>query len=135
MALKTIDIELLTHRELRTIFDMSRVILHAVDSASALKEIIKMARPVFIFDNVVLYQPNNDQSLDPIYARSVGRGRSKEADMAWGESIAQEVLAESDIVLRHENLELDFDDKMDDRLNSRYFHRGIGLSSESEPEI
>jgi len=121
MPLKSIDIELLTHRELRTIFEMSRVILHAVDSASALKEIIKMARPVFIFDNVVLYQPNNEQSLDPIYARSVGRGRSREADMVWGESIAQEVLAESDIVLRHENLELDFDNEMDDRLNSRFF--------------
>jgi len=121
MSLKPLNIELLTHRELRTIFDMSRVILQAVDSASALKEIIKMARPVFIFDNVVLYQPNIDQSLEPIYARSVGRGRSREADMAWGETIAQEVLAEKDILLRHENLTADFDENSDSRLNSRYF--------------
>lgn len=121
MALEPIDIELLKPQELRVIYDMSRVILKAVDSASALKEIIRIARPVFIFDNVVLYQPREDKSLEPIYARSVGRGRSVEADMAWGEAIAIDVLECEEIIIRQENISTEGDSRMESRLNSRFF--------------
>jgi len=121
MALKPINLEQLKLTELRTIYEMSRVIIQAVDSGAALKEIIQITRPIFIFDNVVLYQPRDGQTLDPIIARSVGRGRSVEADMAWGEEIADEVLTSQEIVLREENLPLDDKDRMKTRLNVRFF--------------
>jgi two-component system sensor histidine kinase KdpD len=121
MVLEPIDLDLLKLQELRVIYDMSRLILKAVDSASALKEIIRLARPVFIFDNVVLYQPREDKSLEPIYARSVGRGRSVEADMAWGEAIAKEVLEVEQILLRQENITSLDESRLESRLNSRFF--------------
>jgi signal transduction histidine kinase len=121
MALKPIDLENLKPAELRTIYEISRVIIQAVDSEAALKEIIQIARPVFIFDNVVLYQPREDQTLEPVIARSVGRGRSFEADMAWGEEIAKDVLKFQDIVLREENFPLENNDRRKTRLNVRSF--------------
>jgi K+-sensing histidine kinase KdpD len=119
--MKQINIEQLDSPELRTIFEMSRVILQAVDSAAALEEITKITRPVFIFDNVVLYQPRKDGSLEPIYARSVGRGRSAEADMAWGETIATDVLESGKFISRKENITSDRDDQSAMRLNDRHF--------------
>jgi two-component system sensor histidine kinase KdpD len=131
MTLKRINIEQLKLNELRTIYAMSRVIIQAVDSAAALKEIIRITRPVFIFDNVVLYQQRDDQSLEPVIARSVGRGRSVEADMAWGEEIANEVLTSKDIVIREENLTIEDAAPMKIRLNVRFF-LGLPLILEGE---
>ena len=107
--------------ELRTIYEISRVILQSVDPAEALKEIIRLSRPIFIFDNVVFYQLKDDQTLYPTYARSVGRGRSVEADMAWGDAVASDVLKNKDIVIRQEEGEFEQEDPMFSRLNSRYF--------------
>lgn len=121
MSLKPINLENLKHRELQTIYEISRVILQSVDTASALKEIIRLARPVFIFDNVVLYQYKGKDSLAPTYARAVGRGRSIEADMAWGEAFAHEVLNNKDIIIRRENLGSDHEDRGTARLNTRFF--------------
>ena len=121
MSLKPINLENLKHRELQTIYEISRVILQSVDTASALKEIIRLARPVFIFDNVVLYQYKGKDSLAPTYARAVGRGRSIEADMAWGEEFAHEVLNNKDIIISRENLGSDHEDRGTARLNTRFF--------------
>jgi signal transduction histidine kinase len=121
MSLKPINIDYLKHQELRTIFEISRVILQSVDTEAALKEIVRLSRPVFIFDNIVLYQPRQDHSVEPIYARSIGRGRSFEADLAWGEAFAGEVLKERDIVIRRENLAKNSDDRGTARLKTRLY--------------
>ena len=131
MSLRKANIENLKPEELRTIFEMSRVILQSVDSASALKEITKITRPVFIFDNVILYQLREEDSIEPLYAKSVGRGRSAEADMAWGEEVAQEVQEKKDIVIRQENLNPKPNDPEASRLNNRFFF-GLPLFVESE---
>lgn len=131
MALRNVDIENLKPDEFRAIFEMSRVILQAFDSASTLKEIIRIARPVFIFDNVVLYQPREEGSLEPIYARSVGRGRSAEADMAWGEVIAQEVINSKEMIIGEENIAPIFNDPNASRLDNRFFF-GLPLFVETK---
>jgi signal transduction histidine kinase len=117
MALKPIDTTSLKPIELKTIYEISRVILQAGDTAEALKKIVYLARPVFIFDNVILYQPQADFSLTPTYARAVGRGRSKQADLNWGEMIALEVLQTESIVDRQEQIQTE----PNDRLNWRFF--------------
>jgi signal transduction histidine kinase len=119
--LKPINIEYLKHLELRTIYEISRVILRSTDSFSALKEIVRLARPVFIFDNIVLYQPREDHTLEPIYARAIGRGRSFEADMAWGEAFAGDVISKQDIVISRENLAKANDDRGTARLKTRLY--------------
>ncbi|MFH1636612.1 MAG: ATP-binding protein [Chloroflexota bacterium] len=121
MSSEPISTDDLQPRELKTVYEISRAILRSIDAASALKEIIRLARQVFIFDNVVLYKLRADHSLEPTYARAVGRGRAAEADMAWGEAIAYDVLRDADIVMRREEVGTECDDQMSSRLNSRYF--------------
>ncbi len=120
MPIKPIALENLKHRELITVYEISRVILQSVDTASALKEILRLARPVFIFDNVVLYQYRDGQSLIPTYARSVGRGRAIEADMDWGQALASEVLEKREVIMRRENLAQMTEDRGTARLNARF---------------
>ena len=121
MPLELVSIDALLPQELKIVYEISRAISRSVDVTSALKQIIRLARQVFIFDNVVLYQVRADHSLEPTYARSVGRGRSAEADMAWGEAIACDVLQDANIVMRREEAGIEDDDQLLSRLNSRYF--------------
>lgn len=77
--------------ELEAVYAISRAVALAENIESALDEIIRLARPVFIFDNMVLYLPGKD-ALEPAYARAIGRGRFREAELSWGEATAHEVL-------------------------------------------
>ena len=77
-------------QELEAVYAISRAIAQSVDVDAALDQIVKLTRPVFIFDNVILYLSGEDGQLTPAYARLIGRGRSAEADLAWGYAVAQE---------------------------------------------
>ncbi|MBN1669066.1 MAG: GAF domain-containing protein [Anaerolineales bacterium] len=107
--------------DLRALFEISRVILQPIDIAKAFKQIVRLARPVFIFDNAVLYQIKADGGLEPTDARAVGRGRSVEADMAWGEAIASEVIKSGQVILRSEQVGDRQGDRMRDRLADQRF--------------
>jgi hypothetical protein len=67
--------------ELEAVYAISRAVALAENIDSALDEIIRLARPVFIFDNLVLYL-RGEESLQPAYARAIGRGRFKEAELS-----------------------------------------------------
>ena len=107
----------LNSKELEAVYTMSHVATHAVDVDAGLDEIINIARQVFIFDNVVLYFQQEKDSLEPSFARALGRGRSEEDDLAWGEATAVEALKTSQIVIRHEIL----GDYSQDRMMLRFF--------------
>ncbi len=121
------NINTLGVEELRAIYGISRVVSQAADTITALQEIIRLSRPVFIFDNIVIYQIRGEKSHEPTYARSVGRGRSAEADMAWGEAVANEVLQTKEIISRREEIGEKLDDRMLDRLRLRFY---LGLPLE-----
>ncbi len=127
MAIDLESINTLNVEELRAIYGISRVVLQAADTTTALQEIIRLSRPVFIFDNIVIYQIRGEKSLEPTYARSVGRGRSAEADMAWGEAVANEVLQTEEIITRREEIGEKLNDRMLDRLRLRFY---LGLPLE-----
>ncbi len=113
--------------ELEAVYAISRSVARAVDLDSALDEIIRMARPVFIFDNMVLYLQRGKDNLDPAYARAIGRGRSHEADLAWGYSTANEALETAQVVIRIEKME----NYEQDRTQLRY-SLGLPLSWAAE---
>lgn len=87
--------------ELEAVYAISRAVALAENIDSALDEIIRLARPVFIFDNMVLYLKGKD-TLEPAYARAIGRGRFKEADLTWGEATAHEVIQTGKLLSRIE---------------------------------
>ncbi len=63
-------------------------------------------RSVFIFDNVAVYlQDPRTKGVDVAFARAVGRGKSAEADAAWGEGTASQVITQQSIVLVEPGLE------------------------------
>jgi signal transduction histidine kinase len=59
---------------------------------SLLDEMLNASRTIFVVDNLAIYLTDTNAShLDVVYARSFGRGKSGEADVSWGESIANQV--------------------------------------------
>lgn len=56
-------------------------------------------RAHFVFDNIAIYKSDKAGGIpDAVYARAVGRGRSKEADASWGEELANQVIASGKIM-------------------------------------
>ena len=102
--------------ELQAVYAISRAVARAIDMESALEEIIRLTRPVFIFDNMVLYVQSVNESLEPAYARAIGRGRSQEANLVWGESTAQQALTAGQVMILKEQI----GDADEDRTRLRY---------------
>jgi signal transduction histidine kinase len=92
-------------QELEAVYAISRAVAQAKDIDPALDEIIHLTRSVFIFDNMVIHMAHDGGILEPVYARVVGRGRSAEADLAWGEATAQDAYQLVQTTLDHEELE------------------------------
>lgn len=70
------------------------------DWKAALDTLFLSLRSPFIFDNVAVYlEDPQGEGLEIVYARAMGRGKGAEADAAWGESVAGEVLATGEVSL------------------------------------
>lgn len=92
-------------KELEAVYEISRRVAEAEDTEAALDEIVRIIRPVFIFDNMVLYICCQDnETLEPSFARAIGRGRFREADMAWGETTAKLTYRDQRVVTQAEQL-------------------------------
>ena len=115
--MRTRDPRTLRPNELEAVYAISRAVAETIDFDKALAEIVRLARPVFIFDNAVLYLFNEKTgSLEPTFARAIGRGRSTEADSAWGEVAANEAFQSGKNSLHQPAL-----DPQRDRLEQRFF--------------
>lgn len=105
--------------DLRAVYAISLAIAQTENIDSALDLIVLHTRPVFIFDNMVLYLPK-ENGLDASYARVIGRGKCAEGEIEWGGHIAGETFKTKQTTLRHE--------KLDGWENNRLFWRDfIGL--------
>jgi two-component system sensor histidine kinase KdpD len=103
--------------ELEAVYAISRAVIETLDIDKALAEIVRLSRPVFIFDNAVLYLANESgDALEPAFARAIGRGRSSEADSAWGEAAAYEAFEKGRNIVRQPSPAPD-----QDRLEQRFF--------------
>ncbi len=71
---------------------ISQIITGSTNIVTGMEKLANFIRPLFIFDNLVVYSLEGCSTLDVVYAKSAGRGKSKEADIAWGEVIANQVV-------------------------------------------
>lgn len=70
------------------------------DWRSALDVLFISMRRSFVFDNVAVYlSERQTRGLDVVYARAIGRGKTAEADAAWGESVANDVITNEHMVI------------------------------------
>lgn len=89
-------------RELEAVYAISRAVANAVSLDTALDEIVSLSRPVFIFDTMVLYLPDEANALDARFARIIGRGQSAEGELSWGDAIANETYRTGQTLVRKE---------------------------------
>ncbi|KAA3645296.1 MAG: GAF domain-containing protein [Chloroflexi bacterium] len=123
----TTDTGSLRPAELEVVYAISRMVAETIDIEESLDRIIRLARTVLIFDNVVLYLQSEHSSdpkdtLEPTFARAVGRGRSSVEEMVWGEKAAFEVYESGRIFIK----EADSINDDEDRL-SQHFYLGLPM--------
>ncbi|MFA5838267.1 MAG: ATP-binding protein [Bellilinea sp.] len=93
----------------------------------AMNALVPVIRDYFIFDNVVVFLVDPmTLNLDVVYARATGRGKSAEADVAWGEIIGSQVIDSRQVILQEPQ-----DTAQIDRLR-RPFTLGVPLISHAE---
>lgn len=71
------------------------------DWKSALEALATELRPFIVFDNIAIYLVDpQTNGLEVAYARALGRGKNAEADAAWGDRFASEVVAHGQVVIQ-----------------------------------
>lgn len=95
---------LTTGTELNAVYAIARVVAETYDTETGLDTVFRLSRTIFIFDIVSLYlQSEETGDLEPAYASALGRGRSREAELSWGEPAAREAYRTGQTVLRQED--------------------------------
>jgi signal transduction histidine kinase len=94
-------------------------IMQNADWKQALDTLTASLRSFFLFDNMALYQIENDQInlVEIVYARAMGRGKSAEADLDWGLGIASTVVKTGELTIKTP----DATTPRDERLSFPYF--------------
>jgi signal transduction histidine kinase len=107
----------LGRNELAAVYAISRVAASTYDVDEALDQIINLSRSVFIFDNAIIYWAEKAPSVEPMFARAIGRGRSSEDLMPWGEFAAEKVITSGE----NFSYESKPPDGNDDRMEHQYY--------------
>ncbi|MEW6400769.1 MAG: ATP-binding protein [Chloroflexota bacterium] len=80
-------------KTLSALNEVFRNVAQKSDWKAALDMLFISLRSEFVFDNVAVYLLDpRTKGLDVVYARAMGRGKTAEADAAWGEIVASQVL-------------------------------------------
>ncbi len=96
---------------IETLFEFNKLISHAEDVSVVFPDLVEQARKLIVFDNFVIYLEEKGE-LRPAFARSVGRGRSKEADIAWGESFIEKVFESNKLTIHQDVVQGTNDDRL-----------------------
>jgi signal transduction histidine kinase len=94
-----------------TIFELSSLISHADNLSEIFPTLVDLTRKLMIFDNIVIYLKDNGE-LRPTFAKSIGRGRSKEADIAWGETIIEKIFEADQLTIHQDVIKAPEDDRL-----------------------
>ncbi len=107
------------------LYAIGNIITQTTEWKPALDEISQLVHSFIIFDNLAVYlSDSKNNSVDVMYARALGRGRKAEADVSWGETLANQIIACNQSVLREPTL-----DPQQDRLQQAYM-LGIPLTAQ-----
>lgn len=86
---------------LTTLFHLFQKAAARADWKSALETLVTELRPFLVFDNLVVYLTDpQTRVIEAAYARALGREKTAEADAAWGDRIAADVIASGKISIQ-----------------------------------
>jgi len=98
----------------------------ADNSRTVIEKFLQTLREEFVFDNVAVYLWDGpSDGLEVVYARAIGRAKSAEADAAWGETFAGQVVKSGKLLLQDPKP----DAAPEDRLSQAYL---LGLPMRSD---
>jgi signal transduction histidine kinase len=82
-------------------------------SRNVIEKFMLTLRQEFVFDNVVVYlQEESTQMLEIAYARAIGRSKDAEADAAWGDEFAGQVVKKGQLLLQDPKPDISADDRL-----------------------
>ncbi|NJC98939.1 MAG: hypothetical protein C3F07_09500 [Anaerolineales bacterium] len=81
--------------------ELMRITSEPGDARTVIEKFLALLRHEFVFDNVAVYlQDSETGTLEVVYARAIGRAKDAEADAAWGETFASQVLARRNLLVQ-----------------------------------
>ena len=98
---------------LRDLHELTQIASRPENLRSALEQFLAELRKNFVFDNVAVYlHEETEKILEVKYARAIGRAKTAEADAAWGETFASQVVKKGSLLLQDPNPDIDSDDRL-----------------------
>jgi two-component system sensor histidine kinase KdpD len=86
---------------------------HGNPSRNTLEKFMRALRKEFVFDNVAVYlQDEVTQILEVAFARAIGRSKDAEADAAWGDEFAGQVVKKGQLLLQDPKPDVSIDDRL-----------------------
>ena len=93
--------------------ELMQIASRSDDARNNIEKFILALRKEFVFDNVAIYlQDRSTQILEIMYARAIGRSKTAEADAAWGEDFAGQVVKKGQLLLRDPKPDVSPDDRL-----------------------
>jgi len=117
------------YKTLEYLQGLMRITAFANNSRTVIEKFLKSLREEFVFDNVAVYlRDGASDGLEVVYARAIGRAKNAEADAAWGETFAGQVLRSGRLLLQDPQPHA----HPEDRLSQAYL---LGLPMRSEEMV
>jgi signal transduction histidine kinase len=86
---------------------------HVRPARGLLEKFMLTLRKEFVFDNVAVYlQDESTQILEVTFARAIGRSKDAEADAAWGDEFAGQVVKKGQLLLQDPRPDVSRDDRL-----------------------
>src|SRR6266498_3258115 len=93
--------------------ELMQITTHQSNSRDAIEKFMLALRKEFVFDNVAVYLLDQEtQILEVAYARAIGRSKDAEADAAWGESFAGQVVRKGKLLLQDPKPDVPSDNRL-----------------------
>jgi len=93
--------------------ELMQIAARAGNSRDDIEKFLAKLREQFVFDNVAVYlQDESTQTLEVVYARAIGRAKYAEADAAWGEDFAGQVLQKGKLLLQDPTPDIPSEDRL-----------------------
>ncbi len=109
--------------------ELMQIASKAGQMRNTLEDFLTTLRREFVFDNVAVYlHDDSSGTLEVAYARAVGRAKTAEADAAWGETFASQVVRKGNLLVQDPRPEI----LREDRLHQAYL---LGLPLRLDADI